>query len=287
MNSQTPSPLELEKHARSYWASQMDEAFGFMEKMRGYPLEECGEEMGSLAEAAASEGLEVVFSETLIDGRHPRIFYVRRGLIPSFQQVAREMNERGWILKVEDGYRTPGMQRALSHVPRNFDTILKKTMWELGGAVPDPALMFRRLSALIATRCRIGTHISGSAIDISVLDRSTGCEIERGGKYIEFSERTPMASPFVTPQEHANRIEIEAVLQRHGWMAYPYEFWHFSNGDSYAETFLNSGKPARYGPVAFDGVAAVPIKDPESDALLEPLEFYQQQISAALERLRQ
>ncbi len=268
---------------RDYWTSQMDEAFVFMEAMRVYPIVECGEPLVSLRDAA--EGLEVQFSTTLINRRHPRVYFIRSGLIEGFQGAAREMNERGWVLKVEDGYRSPEMQRAQSHNPLHFDVILQKVIWELNGAVPSPELMLRRLSALIATRCRIGTHVSGSAIDISVFDRATGEEIDRGGPYIELSEKTPMASPFITPEQHRHRVEIEAIMRRHGWFAYPYEFWHFSGGDSYAETIAGTGKPARYGPVVFDGKSITVIPDPASDELLEPLEFYQRQIDAALERL--
>ncbi len=268
---------------RAYWTEQMDEAFAFMETMRRYPLEECGEPLASLRDAVG--GLDVTFSDTLINQQFPRVYFIREGLLPSFLTLAREANERGWQLKVEDGYRSPEMQRGQSHNPRHFDLILQKTIWELGGKTPSPELMLRRLSAIIATRCRVGTHVSGSAIDISIFSRETGAEVERGGKYIEISERTPMGSPFITPQERENRDAIEALFRRHGWMPYPYEFWHFSQGDSYAETVAGTRRPSRYGPVRFDGATATPIPESESDELLEPLPFYEAQIAAALQRL--
>lgn len=243
--------------------------------------------MASLKDAA--DGLEVQFSTTLINGHHPRIFYCREGLIPQFQAVARTMNERGWILKVEDGYRSPEMQRDQSRSPQNFDLVLQKTIWELGGAIPEPAFLMRRMGALVAARCRVGTHVSGSAIDISVLDRTTGKEIPRGGlshRYTEFSHRTPMDSPFISEQERNNRLEITAIFRQHGWQEYPWEFWHYNSGDCYHEYLSGSGKPARYGPVDFDGKTCTPIPAPENDALLNPEEFYHAQIQAALLRLQ-
>lgn len=280
----TNSQEQQEQEKRCYWAREMDAAFGFMEAMRRYPLQECGEEMVPLLELC--DGLEVAFTTRLLNGVHPRIFSIRKGLAAAFRGAAAEMNERGWVMKVEDGYRSPEMQRAQSHDPRHFDLVLQKTMWELSGAVPSPEFMFRRMSAIIATRCRVGTHISGSAIDISVLSRETGAELERGGGYVEISERTPMASPFVTEEERANRREIEAVMLRHDWWAYPYEFWHFSSGDVYAESLAETGRPARYGAVTLDGNAITPIPEEETDRLLEPLAFYEKQIGAALERLK-
>jgi len=270
---------------REFWTQKMEEARGFMEKMRSYPIVECGEPMAPLEHAA--DGLEVRFSTTLINDRHPRMFYLREGLISKFQAVAKAMNERGWILKVEDAYRSPEMQRSQAHNPSHFDLVLQKSMWELGGVVPEPAFLMRRMSALIATRCRVGTHVSGSAMDVSVLDRSTGQEIPRGGRYIEISHRTPMDSPFISEMERSNRREITALFRRHGWWEYPWEFWHYSSGDCYDEYLSASGRPARYGPIIFDGKSLVPIGDPESDELLDPEKFYDTQIHASLLRLAQ
>lgn len=168
----------------------------------------------------------------------------------------------------------------------DFDRILEKVIWELDGKIPNPELMLCRVSALIATRCRVGTHVSGSALDISVLDRATGEELDRGGPYVEISERTPFASPFITPEERRKREMIDGVMSRHGWIAYPYEFWHYSAGDAYAGRLLNTGRAARYGPVRFADGNITPISDSESDELLEPLEFYRQSIETALARRR-
>jgi len=273
--------------ARAYWTQKMEEAREFQETMRTYPVEDCGEPLVSLREAVA--GLDVEFSTTMINDCHPRVYFCREGLIPSFQAVARAMNERGWVLKVEDGYRSPKMQRAQSHNPKHFDLVLKMAIWELGGVLPTPEFLLRRMSAVIATRCRVGTHVSGSAIDISVLDRSTRLEFPRGGRsptYVEISERTPMESPFITEEERKNRRMITALFQEHGWKEYPWEFWHYSQGDCYVEYLTNSGKPSRYGPVDFDGTNSTPIDLAEADELLEPLAFYEKQMVAALERVQ-
>lgn len=269
---------------RRFWCEQMDAAFQFMETMREYPVHESWEPFAPIREAL--DGLEVLYSDTKINGTFPRVFYLREELVVSLRQVAKAMNERGWILKVEDAYRSPEMQRAQSHNPSHFDRVLEKVRWELGGALPTPELMFKRLSAIIATRCSVGTHVSGSAIDISVFDRDTGRELERGGKYVEISERTPMKSPFITEEERRNRYAIEQLMLAHGWHAYPYEFWHFSQGDCYAEWLARSGKPGRYGPVYWNGREIAPMDAGEADQLLEPLAFYDREIQAALERVR-
>jgi hypothetical protein len=47
---------------RQYWAKLMDEATEFMRAIMAYPVEECGEPMASLVEAAEAAGVDVEFS---------------------------------------------------------------------------------------------------------------------------------------------------------------------------------------------------------------------------------
>lgn len=243
-----PSMRHDDDARRRYWAEQMDAACLFMQKMAALPVEECGESMVSLPDAAAKAGAGIVFSTAKAPGGGNRLFYLRKGLVPSIVEAAREMERRGWRLKVEDAYRTVETQRLLALREDIFDTILVRTQWELGGRMPTTAETFKRVSALVATRPKVGTHMSGSALDISVLRRD-GTELDRGGPYLELSELTPMDSPFVSPEAAANRRAITDLMARHGFFAYPSEFWHYSSGDVFSEHLSGSGRPARYGAV--------------------------------------
>jgi len=274
-----------EEARREYWIKQMESAYGFMDKMLEYPVEECGESLVSLSESARTEGVAIEFSDTRIAGIHERIFYLRSGLVEDFIAASREMNDRGWTLRVEDGFRSRAMQRDISLQERVFDTILQKVIWETMGEIPDPKLMLRRLTVLTATCPKIGTHMSGSAIDISVLRTADLSEVERGRPYLELSELTPMNSPFVSADAARNRTEISEIMRRHGFMAYPYEFWHYSKGDAYAEYLTNSGNSARYGPVDFDMTDGnmTPIQNPKDP--LHSLEDIEKCMELSLARL--
>ncbi|MFH0965146.1 MAG: M15 family metallopeptidase [Planctomycetota bacterium] len=237
---------------RAYWGRTMRAALRFMRAVRAHPVEECGERLVSLPEAVPRmRDAGVIFSTTLLAGTHERLFYLREGLIADFLAVAREMNARGWVLRVEDGYRTREMQRALGR-GEAFDAVLRKVLWERGGDPPTPEGMRERLSALIATCPKIGTHMSGSAVDISVLRREDGAKVDRGAPYLEMSERTPMRSPFVAETARKKRREITAIFRRQGFAAYPYEFWHYSKGDAFEARIRRSSAPARYGAVEWD-----------------------------------
>lgn len=251
---------------RAYWTAQMDEAYAFMQRMRDWPIDECGEPLVALPDAAAADGVKVVFSARPASNGAPRLYLLRAGLLAPFLAVARAMNARGWVLKVEDAYRTVDMQRDNVRLPGLFAAVLRKTGWECGGRTPPLELVTRRLAALIAATPRAGTHLAGSALDVSVLDRATGHEIDRGFPYLEMSEATPMASPFVSPAGQRHRREITALFARHGFEAYPWEFWHYNAGDVYAACLRRTGLPARYGPVHCDPAtgAVTPVADPNA-----------------------
>ncbi len=230
----------------------MDAAYDFMLKIQSWPLAEGGEAMTSLPEAAKRAGLRVLFSELPHVRGLPRLFFLRRGLIEGFLGAAAEMNARGWVLKVEDGYRTREMQKYNALRPEVFPLVLSRTRWEVGGVEPSPDLLRRRLAALIAMNPRVGTHCIGSAIDISVLTIDGSEEIDRGAGYLEISELTPMDSPFVSQEARSNREEITALMARHGFSTYPFEFWHYNAGDAYSALLSGRGGAARYGPVDLD-----------------------------------
>lgn len=237
---------------RAFWTAQMDEADAFLHTVLSCPTQECGEPMASLVDVVRQARVEAAFSQRPHVHGLPRQFRLRAGLVPKFLAAAAEMNARGWVLKVEDGYRSVRMQQGLGLHPQIFAAILQKVRWECGGVQPEIGLLRRRVGALIAGAPKVGTHMSGSAIDISVLRRDTGEEVDRGGPYLEMSERTPMDSPFVPDAARQNRHQITSVMRNHGFVAYPWEFWHYNAGDAYAECLGRTGLPARYGPVHVD-----------------------------------
>lgn len=262
----------------------MELGYQMVEKLLAFPVRECGERFASLPEAAAAANVEMLFSTSKIAGDLERVFFMRETLARDLIAAGREMNARGWILKIEDGFRTLEMQRQLVRKPQVFDAILKKCLWEHGGAVPSAEMVFRRAVVLTANIPKIGTHMSGSAVDISVFRRDDGGEVWRGNAYLEMSERTPMRSPFIDSEALANRLAITSLMEAHGFMHFPFEFWHFNKGDAGAHILTGNPAPARYGPVNWNPQTneVAPVADPL--ALLNPLPVIEREIAAALER---
>jgi zinc D-Ala-D-Ala dipeptidase len=278
---------EMEAARRKYWASQLDEAYAYMLNAAKLPVADCGQRLVSLADAACEAGVEVAFSERPDVHGQPRVYVLREGQIAGFAEAARRMNQRGWVLRVEDGYRSRSVQKDSGMAPAMFDLILNRVVWELGGQTPSPAFFFKRLLPLVAQLPRTATHIAGAAIDMSVLERGTGKEVIRGAPYLEMSDRTPMDSPFVDSQARRRRQEITAIMRESGFVEYPYEFWHYGSGEVYEESLRRTGRPVRYGPVDYDAATGQvkPIDNP--DEPLNTLEDIQAAIDAALARCRE
>jgi D-alanyl-D-alanine dipeptidase len=270
---------------RDYWISYMDEMRVLFERLRAYPCEESDEALGSISDAMSAADVEVLFSDTLIAGELERIFFVRERLLPDLVAIARDMNARGWILKFEDGFRTREMQTRLGRSPEAFDRIVKSCVWECGGGRPSLDLVSKRASVLVANCGKSGTHTQGAAVDISIFDRDDGAEVWRGGPYLEMSALTPMASPFVSAEEHASRVAITKVMERHGFMHYPGEFWHYNKGDCLYQILTGGGAPGIYGPIHWDSASGTvtPYDDPA--ALLTSPERMATEIESSLRRI--
>ena len=93
-----------------------------------------------------------------------------------------------------------------------------------------------------------------------------------------------MRSPFVSEDDRANRLEITEIMESHGFMHFPFEFWHFNKGDAGAHILTDNTEPARFGPVHWDSASNTvrAVEDPLS--LLNPLPVIEAEIEAALER---
>ena len=272
---------------RAYWAEQMEQGYALVQKLLVAEVHECGEGFASLPDAAQAAGIEMLFATSKIAGGLNRVFFMRESLVQDVTAVGRAMNERGWILKIEDGFRSLEMQGQLVRKPEVFDSILQKCIWETGGEIPPVELVFRRAIVLVANIPKIGTHMSGSAIDVSVIRRDDGAEVWRGNSYLEMSERTPMRSPFVEEDALRNRLEITAMLEAQGFVHFPFEFWHFNKSDALGHVLTGNTAPARFGPVNWDPQTnrVTAVTDPLTP--LNPMPVVEQEIAASLQRAKQ
>ena len=80
--------------ARTYWAEQMEAAYGFMEGLLAYPVAECGEGLCCLRQRAEEAGVRIAFTPGLKLGTLDRLFLVRRSLAEPLLAVAKTLCRR-------------------------------------------------------------------------------------------------------------------------------------------------------------------------------------------------
>jgi len=274
-----------EEERRQFWIKHLERSHDFLQAMAAYEVHESGETLESIPDAADAADVEMLFSKTKIAGRLDRIFFIRKGLMPDLMAIGRDMNQRGWILKIEEGFRTREMQTELGRVPAVFDMIVRSCHWECRGETPPLDFLDRRATCLVANYPNRGTHMMGAAVDISVFRRDDGTEVWRGNPYLEMSEYTPMDSPFVSDQEQQNRSEITEIMERYGFVHYPGEFWHYNKGDAAYHIVTNTNRPAAYGPIHWNSNSGevTPYEDVASP--LTPPAVMEKNLREALARL--
>lgn len=237
-----PGPGEADR----YWAEQMDAGHAFVERVLTHPVEDDGEPLVDVEQAARRAGVELICSREPHAAGRPRLFLLRAGVVEPLLAVAAELRERDHTLVVEDAFRTLEMQRDLAL----GDELLERLTTTLLRAEPglDAATMIRRLAVVVAARPKGAGHMAGAAVDVTVLGPD-GEALDRGGPYLTVSEAMPMGSPFVSAEAARNRRLVSDAMRRHGFAAYPFEFWHYSRDDAFARVAADDPRPARYGPV--------------------------------------
>lgn len=248
----------------------MEMGYKFMTEILHYDVCDNREKLLYIPDYAKKAKVKIIFSKKKRTQVSFPLFYLREGIMKRFLCAAEEMNRQGWIMKIEDAFRTRQMQNPLNRTAETLKAIIKIILWETGGKIPDSEFIFRRLTVLIAAIPKIATHMSGSAVDISVFSMKTGNEIDRGAQYLEMNEKTFMNSIFISEKARKNRQMITDIMEKYGFYAYPFEFWHYSSGDAFAQYLSKSGMPGVYGPVDLvDSSGRVsPIKNPEKPLFL-------------------
>ena len=138
----------------------------------------------------------------------PRVF-LHKETARALDRVQRDLEKRGLGLKLWDGYRPLSVQRKMWNLIRDERY------------VSNPAK-------------NKGRHTRGTAVDVTLIDK-LGRELPMPSDFDDFSERAHRDNQGGTADQRRNRQLLQTVMQRHGFLGYPTEWWHFDlkNWESY------------------------------------------------------
>ena len=83
------------------------------------------------------------------------------------------------------------------------------------------------------------SHSRGSAVDLTLLAMESGKELDMGGPFDLFSERSHPDYRGVTEEQYANRMLLRRTMLRCGFEPIDCEWWHFALRDEpYPDTYF-------------------------------------------------
>lgn len=130
----------------------------------------------------------------------PRL-WLHRDTAKALSRVQADLAKHGLALKIYDAYRPFSVQQR---------------MWDL---IRDE----RYVSNPAKNR---GRHTRGTAVDVTLVD-DKGRQLDMPTDFDNFTDKAHADYAGATKEQKRNRALLSMVMSRHGFIPYPFEWWHF------------------------------------------------------------
>lgn len=140
--------------------------------------------------------------------------WLQRPVAEALRRAHDRLQAQGYALAVLDAYRPWQVTRAL---------------WD----------RFPKARAYLADPLQGSRHNRGAAVDVTLVDLSSGAQVEMPSDYDDFSARAHPDYPGGTPEQRAARDRLRAAMEAEGFSVYANEWWHFDHRDWPAYPLLN------------------------------------------------
>lgn len=148
------------------------------------------------------------------------------------KKVSDELIALGYRLKVFDAYRP---QRAVNHflswIKDETDLKMKAFFYPdiLKNEIIPKGYLFAKSS-----------HSRGSTVDITLFDMKKGQEVDMGGPFDFFGEKSHIDYPNLTKEQFQNRKLLQEAMGKHGFKTIDTEWWHFTLKDEpFPDTYFD------------------------------------------------
>ncbi len=166
-----------------------------------------------------------------IDGYEEPCAIMTREAARALKAISGRAMVAGYRLKIFDAYRPA---RAVRHFVlwgiEDLDQRMKPFFY------PDLEKQELFVRGYIASQ---SSHSRGSTVDLTLLDMTTGKEVDMGSPFHYFSEVSHPDSKLVTRQQYENRMFLQDLMIKGGFRPYDCEWWHFTMEDEpYPDTYF-------------------------------------------------
>jgi len=139
--------------------------------------------------------------------------YLQQPVAQALDKIQKELEQKGLGLKIWDGYRPHSVQYKL---------------WDI---VPDPRYVGKPEKG--------SRHNSGCAVDLTIINRSDGTELDMGTEFDNFTKKAWRSYRDLSKKILGNRKFLEAIMKKHRFVGLPTEWWHFDWKDWQNYPILN------------------------------------------------
>ena len=150
----------------------------------------------------------------------------------ALKKVQQILLKKGLSLKIFDAYRP---QQSVDHFVRwgkvLNDTLMKKKYYP---DVPKSKLFEQGYIALKSG------HSRGSTVDLTIVQRTSGKELDMGSIYDFFGEESHPSFKKINTHQQKNRLYLREIMLKNGFKPYEKEWWHFTlKKEPFPKTYFN------------------------------------------------
>ena len=167
-----------------------------------------------------------------IDGYEEPCAFLTREAARALKSAANEFFVMGYQIKIFDAYRPA---RAVRHFVlwgiEDQDIRMKPYFY------PDLQKQELFAGGYIA---KLSSHSRGSTVDLTLLSMQTGKELDMGSPFDFFGVESHPDYRGITEDQYENRMLLQKVMVRNGFVPIDCEWWHFTLGDEpYPNTYFD------------------------------------------------
>ena len=157
----------------------------------------------------------------------------------ALKAVSNELFVQGYRIKVFDAYRPAcAVKQFVLWGIEDQDIRMKPYFY------PDLQKQDLFAEGYIA---KLSSHSRGSTVDLTLLDMETGKELDMGSPFDLFSEKSHPGYKGITDEQYENRMLLQHVMVRNGFVPIDCEWWHFTlKNEPYPDTYFEFPVSSQY-----------------------------------------
>lgn len=150
----------------------------------------------------------------------------------ALKKAQREIAAKGFTFKIFDCYRP---QRAVDHFVDWVNDPGDRRMKAMYYPNEEKSRLIEK--GYIADR---SGHSRGSTLDLTLVEIASSKELDMGTPFDYFDTLSNTADPRITDQQNRNRQLLKTVMEKHGFVNYDKEWWHYTLvNEPYPDTYFN------------------------------------------------